>query len=171
MAKAGYHFLRIEIKLYDHKSFRNNGLEHIETLSDLYMNWENLYEFWTCQINKIMLFRPIEISSEMNEQEYLLANLLNSDGFTSKYGENIHTLLSHCKSKSHKGQLSKKSKMHNKIISLINKYGKVGEYGNNQLRVDVALNIIRINKTKREILDVPFLIRNLWNANANSRAV
>ena len=165
MADKGYHFLRIEIKLFDKKAFTNHKLGHITCLSDLYNNWGNLYEFFTFQISKLTIYRPIAISEKMSKKELRLAEFLNGEDFPSDYNAKITELLSQCKSQTAKGLSSAKSRMHNKIKRMIFQYGRKEEYSNIQLRVDVALNLIRICKYKEENLDLPYLIRNLWGAN------
>ena len=165
LADKGYHFLRIEIRLFDKKSFNNHKLGHITCLSDLYNNWGNLYEFFTFQISKLTIYRPIAISEKMSKKELRLAEFLNGEDFASDYNAKITELLSQCKSQTAKGLSSAKSRMHNKIKRIIFQYGRKEEYSNIQLRVDVALNLIRICKYKEENLDLPYLIRNLWGAN------
>ena len=165
LADKGYHFLRIEIKLFDKKAFTNHKLGHITCLSDLYNNWGNLYEFFTFQISKLTIYRPIAISEKMSKKELRLAEFLNGEDFPSDYNAKITELLSQCKSQTAKGLSSAKSRMHNKIKRMIFQYGRKEEYSNIQLRVDVALNLIRICKYKEENLDLPYLIRNLWGAN------
>ena len=165
LADKGYHFLRIEIRLFDKKAFTNHKLGHITCLSDLYNNWGNLYEFFTFQISKLTIYRPIAISEKMSKKELQLAEFLNGEDFASDYNARITELLSQCKSQTAKGLSSAKSRMHNKIKRMIFQYGRKEEYSNIQLRVDVALNLIRICKYKEENLDLPYLIRNLWGAN------
>ena len=165
LADKGYHFLRIEIRLFDKKSFANHKLGHITCLSDLYNNWRDLYVFFTSQISKLTIYRPIAISEKMSKKELRLAEFLNGEDFPSDYNAKITELLSQCKSQTAKGLSSAKSRMHNKIKRMIFQYGRKEEYSNIQLRVDVALNLIRICKYKEENLDLPYLIRNLWGAN------
>lgn len=165
LADKGYHFLRIEIRLFDKKSFANHKLGHITCLSDLYNNWCDLYGFFTSQISKLTIYRPIAISEKMSKKELQLAEFLNGEDFASDYNAKITELLSQCKSQTAKGLSSAKTRMHNKIKRMIFQYGRKEEYSSIQLRVDVALHLIHICKYKEDNLALPYLIRNLWGAN------
>lgn len=161
LANHGYHFLRMEFKLFDHRSFCLHNLGHIENVADIYTNWENLYEFWTYEVSKLLLFTHIDYSKTKDEKEYLLAKFINSIQDIESYGEKLKELLGHCNRRTQKATNTARYKLHKKIISLFDKCRERGEYNKYKLRTDVFLNLLRIQK-KGEDLDMPFLIHNLW---------
>lgn len=161
LANHGYHFLRIEFKLFDHRSFCLHYLEHIENVADIYTNWENLYEFWTYEVSKLLLFSHIDCTKIKDEKEYLLTLFINSIQDIECYREKLKELLGHCNRKTQKSTNTARHKLHKKIISLFDRCGKREEYNKYKLRADVFLNLLRIQK-KGEDLEKSFLIRNLW---------
>lgn len=161
LANHGYHFLRMEFKLFDRRSFRLHNLGHIENVADINTNWENLYEFWTCEVSKLLLFTHIDYCKTKDEKEYLLARFINSIQDIESYGDKLKELLGHCNRKNRQATNAARHKLHKKIISLFDKCRIGGEYNKYKLRTDIALNLMRIQK-KGENLDLPFLIRNLW---------
>ena len=82
MQDKGYHFLRIEFKLYDHNSFKSHQMGHIETVGDLIINFSTLYEFWTWQISNLFLSSSIKFDMQrMTKNEYAIATGIEYRGF------------------------------------------------------------------------------------------
>lgn len=161
LKEKGYHFLRIEFKLFNQKSFNQHEMRHISTIGDLIIHFSNLYEFWTHQINQLIVFSTIEKDMQnMTQQEYLIGLGLNTSGFV-QFVEEYRSL---CKSKTKRGLIEARKKAYKEILDVLKKYGSRKEYGKNSLRVDVAKHLLR--KSKQEEIDLPFLFHNLWGTNA-----
>lgn len=160
LKEKGYHFLRIEFKLFNQKSFNQHEMNHISTIGDLITHYSNLYEFWTYQVNRLVIFSPIEKDMQkMTKNEYLIGLGLNNEGF-EKFVEDYQSL---CKSKTKNGLKAARSKAYKEVLDVLEKYGSRKEYGKNSLRIDIAKHLLR--KSKQEEIDLPFLFRNLWGAN------
>lgn len=160
LKEKGYHFLRIEFKLFNQKSFNQHEMKHISTVGDLIINFSNLYEFWTYQINRLVIFSTIEMDMQnMSKKEDLIGSGLNDEGFVP-FVENYQSL---CKSKTKSGLKVARSKAFKEVLSVLKKYGSRKEYGIKSLRVDIAKHLLR--KSKQERINLPFLFRNLWGAN------
>jgi len=159
LKEKGYHFLRIEFKLFNQKSFNQHEMKHISTVGDLIIHFSNLYEFWTYQVNRLVIFSPIEKDMQkMTKTEYLIGLSLNHEGF-EKFVEDYQNL---CKSKTKNGLKAARSKAYKEVLDVLEKYGSRKEYGKNSLRIDIATHLLR--KSKQEEMDLPFLFRNLWGA-------
>lgn len=157
LEEKGYHFLRIEFKLFYQKSFNQHNMGHISTVGDLIFNFFNLYEFWTHQINRIIVFPTIEKDIQnMTQKEQLIGDGLNHLGF-EKFVEEYQ---SKCKSRTKHGLKSARSKAYKEVLDVLNKFGSKSKYGKDSLRADVARHLLR--KSKQEDVCLPLLFQNLW---------
>ncbi len=162
MQDKGYHFLRIEFKLYDHNSFKSHQMGHIETVGDLIINFSNLYEFWTWQISNLFLAPSIRFDMRrMTKSEYAIATGIEYRGFECFLKE----YLSLCKSKTAKGLKSARSRAKRDVYDVARKYASHEEYGFSSLKKDVARHLML--KSRQEEMDIPFLFRNLWGVNGH----
>lgn len=163
MQDKGYHFLRIEFKLYDHNSFKSHQMGHIETVGDLIINFSTLYEFWTWQISNLFLSSSIKFDMQrMTKNEYAIATGIEYRGFKCFLEE----YLSLCKSKTAKGLKSARSRAKKEVYGVAQKYASHEEYGFSSLKKDVARHLIL--KSRQEEIDIPFLFRNLWGVNGHN---
>ena len=55
LQEKGNYFLRIEFTLLDKQSFEQHDLDFIRTIGDIATNYSVLYEFWTSQIDKVIM--------------------------------------------------------------------------------------------------------------------
>lgn len=154
----GYHFLRIEFKLFNQKSFNQSDMHYISTVGDLIIHYHNLYEFWVSQVNRLVLFSTIEKDIQnMSKNEYLIGVGLNHEGF-EKFVKDYQDL---CKSKTKNGLKSARSKAYKEVINVLDKYSSNQEYGKKSLKVDITKHLL--NKRKQEELDISLLIKKLWS--------
>ena len=157
LEERGYHFLRIEFKLFYQKSFNQHQMSHISTVGDLIIYFSDLYKFWTHQINRIIVFPKIENDFQnMTQREQLIGIGLNHMGF-EKFVEEYQ---SQCKSRTKDGLKAARSKAYKEVLYVLNKYGSKSKYGKNSLRTDIAKHLLR--KSKHEDIYLPILFRDLW---------
>lgn len=157
LKEKGYHFLRIEFKLFNQKSFNQSDMRHISTIGDIIIHFPNLYEFWIYQLSRLVLFSRIENDLQnMTKNEYLIGLGMNHVGF-EKFVEDYQIL---CKSKTEKGLKSARSKAYKEVLDVLEKYGSKKEYNKKFLSIDIAKHLLR--KSKEEEIDIPFLFLNLW---------
>ena len=155
----GIHHLRIEFTLKTHRAFKNSGMDHIRTIGDLINCYSELYNFWTKEISRIVVYNSlkyneIELSEKEKEIVFGLENLGFFDfvdAYQDSYMSNASTL---------KSTKSAKSKAFTSICEILDKYYDKKIYNKYNLRVDVAKYLI--GKSKQFNLDLPVLIRNLW---------
>ena len=138
----GYHFLRLEVCLFDHRSFVRQHLGHIVTLEDLVNNFYELYPLWVREMNNLLIFSTPIITKEMTDKEISMANDINEIGF-------IETFEKYCLeiSNSEKSENAKridKSRTYEAMLGLIEKYGSKDEYNKSQFLKDIAKTLIRI---------------------------
>ena len=157
LEEKGYHFLRIEFKLFYQKSFNQHHMGYISTVGDLIIYFFDLYEFWTHQINRIIVFPTIEMDIQnMTEKEQSIGAGLIDLGF-EKFVEEYQ---SQCKSRTKYGLKSARSKAYKEILDVYKKYGSKSKYGKNSLRADIAKHLL--GKSKQEDICLPLLFHNLW---------
>ena len=153
----GIHHLRIEFTLKTHRAFKNRGMDHIRTIGDLINCYSELYNFWTKEISRIVVYNSLKYNeAELSEKEKEivfedLGFFDFVDAYQDSYMSNASTL---------KSTKSAKSKAFTSICEILDKYYDKKIYNKYNLRVDVAKYLI--GKSKQINLDLPILIRNLW---------
>ena len=159
LEEKGYHFLRLEFKLFNQKSFNQHDMKHIRTVGDLIVHFANLYEFWTNQINRLIVSVQIETDLKvMTQKEFLIKFGINDLGFI-QFVEEYQSLL---KPKTKDSLKVARSKAFKEVLDVLNKYGSKNEYGKNSLRIDVSKHLLR--KGKLEEIYLPLLFKNLWGS-------
>ena len=155
----GIHHLRIEFTMKTHRSFKNRGMDHIRTIGDLIDHYSELYDFWTKEINRIVIcpklkFNEAELSDK--EKEIILGlEELEFFEFVDSYQD--YRMSNATKKDSKK---SAKSDAFKDVRLVLDKYFDRKEYNKFTLRIDIAKYII--GKSKSFQLNLPILIRNLW---------
>ncbi len=155
----GIHHLRIEFTLKTHRAFKNRGMDHIRTIGDLINCYSELYNFWTKEISRIVVYNSLKYNeAELSEKEKEIVFGLEDlgffdfvDAYQDSYMSNASTL---------KSTKSAKSKAFTSICEIQDKYYDKKIYNKYNLKVDVAKYLI--GKSKQFNLDLPILIRNLW---------
>jgi len=159
LQEKGNYFLRIEFTLFDKQSFVQHDLGYINTLGDIDLHYNALFDFWTKQVNKIVMSNIIIFDEAMTPREYQIGLCIATNGFN----DFVHECLKRCKSKTDAGLRTARSKAYKEILEVSNKYSSNQEYNKNSLRVDIAKNLIRISSNDKT-LHLPVLIKNLWGA-------
>ena len=50
----GFHYLRLELRLFDHRSFVRHDVGYIVTLGDLQTHYHDLYRVWVKEMNNLL---------------------------------------------------------------------------------------------------------------------
>lgn len=159
LKSKGIHYLRIELTMKTHRSFKNRGMAHIRTIGDLIDHYSELYEFWTKEINRIVVYNKMKYNKEelsKKEKEIILG--LEEFGFF-EFVENFQDFYI-SKTTTKKSAKSAKSEAFDLVSSVLNKYFDRKEYNKFTLRIDIARYLI--GKSKQFQLNLPVLLRNLW---------
>lgn len=157
LKRKGYHFLRMEFKLYNQKSFKQHHLGYISTIGDLINNFSNLYEFWCAEISDLIICNTLIANDETTKHEFPLIHAINALGFENFKDKYLNL----CKSESIKGLKTARSKAYKEILDVIDKFGSLEEYNKKSLRADIVRTLLRISKND-DALYLPFLMRTLW---------
>lgn len=150
LSKRNYNFLRIEFNMFDKQSFINKGLSHIKTIGDILENYLELYSFWTKEISRIVLLNKLVLSKEMTPTQYIIARVLEIDGFAS-FERNC---LKRAKPKN-------SSRIINEAIKVILDYSNLTKYNTSKFKLDIMKNLKRI-KGKESDLNLELLSKNLF---------
>ena len=155
----GIHHLRIEFTMKTHRSFKNKGMEHIRTVGDLIDHYSELYDFWTKEINRIVIFNKLQYNeADLSSKEKGIILGLKELGFF----EFVDSYQNFCMSTTttSKSAKSAKSDAFKEVRLILDKYFDRKEYNKFSLRIDVAKYLI--GKSKQFKLDLALLIRTLW---------
>ncbi|MDN0050975.1 hypothetical protein QVO10_16645 [Bacteroides gallinaceum] len=155
LSKRNYNFFRIEFNMFDKQSFINKDLSHIKTIGDILENYLELYSFWTKEISRIVLLNKLVLSKEMTPKQYIIARVLEIDGFTS-FERNCL--------KRAKPNIS--SRIINEAIEVIHSFSNPIRYNTNKFKLDILKNLKRINNKEKE-LDIKRLSGNLFYSEDN----
>ena len=136
--------------MFDKQSFINKDLSHIKTIGHILDNYLELYSFWTKEMSRVVLLNKLIMSKEMTPKQYVIARVLEIDGFTS-FERNCL--------KRGKGNVS--SRIINEAIEVIQSFGNPIRYNTNKFKLDIVKNLKRIKK-KEEGLDINRLTQNLF---------
>ena len=141
--------------MFDKQSFINKDLSHIKTIGDILENYLELYSFWTKEISRIVLLNRLVLSKEMTPKQYIIARVLEIDGFTS-FERNCL--------KRAKPNIS--SRIINEAIEVIHSFSNPIRYNTNKFKLDILKNLKRINNKEKE-LDIKRLSGNLFYSEDN----
>lgn len=150
LADKNYNFFRIEFNMLDKQSFINKDLSHIKTIGHILDNYLELYSFWAKEMSRVVLLNKLIMSKEMTPKQYVIARVLEIDGFTS-FERNCL--------KRGKGNVS--SRIINEAIEVIQSFGNPIRYNTNKFKLDIVKNLKRIKK-KEEGLNINRLTQNLF---------
>lgn len=151
LANKNYNFFRIEFNMFDKQSFINKDLSHIKNIGHILDNYLELYNFWTKEMSRVVLLNKLIMSKEMTPKQYVIARVLENDGFTSFEYNCL---------KRGKGNIS--SRIINEAIEVIQCFNNPIKYNTNKFKEDIAKNLKRIKK-KEEGLDINLLTQNLFS--------
>lgn len=155
----GIHHLRIEFTLKTHRAFKNRGMDHIRTIGDLIDHYSELYNFWTKEISRIIVYNSLKYNeTELTEREKEIAFGLEELGFFDFVDSYQELCVS--KTSTYVSAKNAKSDAYTSICKTLDKYYDRKTYNKYNLRVDVAKYLI--GKSKQINLDLPVLLRNLW---------
>lgn len=152
LTDRNYNFFRIEFNMFDKQSFINKDLSHIKNIGHILDNYMELYSFWTKEMSRVILLNKLVMSKEMTPKQYVIARVLDIDGFTS-FERNC--------SKRGKGNAS--SRIINEAIEVIQCFGNPIRYNTNKFKLDILKNLKRI-KGKERSLDINILTQNLFSS-------
>lgn len=157
LAKRGYHFLRIEIRLPNQKSFKHLHFNQIKYFGDILSYWKELYFLWVSEMKELIYYSGIKLSKEMDVNEYKTADMLQN----SSYYSVMKNIEKYCRSKTSKGLKSKRHKERKLVKSVIEKYGNRKSYNAYTLKSDIAKTLLLIRR--KENINLLFLCKTLWN--------
>lgn len=155
LANRNYNFFRIEFNMFDKQSFVNKDLSHIKTIGHILNNYLELYNFWTKEMSRVVLLNKLIMSKEMTPKQYIIARVLEIDGFTS-FERNCL--------KRGKGNVS--SRIINEAIEVIQCFDNPIRYNTNKFKQDILKNLKRI-KGKEDGLDINLLTKELFTPSDN----
>lgn len=162
----GIHYLRIEFSMKTHRAFKNRGMDHIRTVGDLIEHYSELYDFWTKEINRIVVYNKLQYKeAELSNKEKEIILGLEEFGYFDFVGSYQDSCIS--RTTTSKSSKSAKSDAFRDVRSVLDKYFNRKEYNKFTLRIDVAKYLI--GKSKWFQLDLPPLIRNLWGIPPNNK--
>ena len=150
LSDRNYNFFRVEFNMFDKQSFINKDLSHIKTIGHILNNYLELYSFWAKEMSRVVLLNKLVMSKEMTPKQYVIARVLDIDGFTS-FERNCL--------KRGKGNVS--SRIINEALEVIHCFSNPIRYNTNKFKLDILKNLKRI-KGKEEGLDIKLLTENLF---------
>lgn len=159
LSSKGHHYIRMEVKMKDQKSFSNHKLR-IATLGDLVDSFGSLYEIWTKEMNKVLIFSTPILSDEMDKRDFLIAFNLRKDNFEELVNE--YCKISAKNTKTDKAKYSARSTAYKEILSVLTKYGSKNEYNQATFKKDIAKSLVRISKND-DTLRLSHLFSLLWH--------
>lgn len=164
LKSKGFHLLRIEFTLKNHRAVRNAKMGHIKTMGDLIDNYSDLYDFWTREVRRIVIYNRLKYKEEeLTKKEKEIVDGLEALDFFSFVEDYQNTCMS--RTSTSKSAKSAKSDAFNSILKVLNKYYDNKEYHHINFRVDAVKYLIR--KSKRNKLNLPPLIYNLLGKASN----
>ncbi len=149
LSEVGVYFLRVEFNLFDNQSFINKGLMKIKTVGDIVDNFFDLYDFWTQEISRIVLLNKLVMSKNMTPKQYLIARVLEIDGYES--------FELSCIKRSEKNA---RSRIINEALEVIATYNDLKKYNTKKFKLDIFKSLKRIKKREKE-LDINLMLQNL----------
>lgn len=150
LADKDYTFFRIEFDMFDKQSFINKDMAHVKTIGDILDNYLHLYTFWTKELSRVILLNKLVMSKEMTSKQYIIARVLEVDGFVS--------FEVNCLKRS---TASARSRLLNEALEVISQFSSLQKYNTNKFKVDILKNLRRMQK-KEENLDLNGLSKILF---------
>lgn len=145
-----YTFFRIEFDMFDKQSFINKDMSYVKTIGDILDNYLDLYSFWVKEISRIVLLNKLTMSKDMTSKQYMIARILEIDGFVSF---EVNCL------KRGKGNI--RSRLLNEALEVISQFSSLRKYNANKFKMDILKNLKRIGK-KEENLNIEDLVKILF---------
>jgi len=150
LSDRNYNFFRLEFNMFDKQSFINRDMGHIKTIGDILDNYLELYSFWVKEISRIVLLNRLVMSKDMTPKEYMLARVLEIDGFVSFEANCLK-----------RGTGNARSRLLNEALAVIAKFSNLRKYNANKFKVDILKNLRRIGD-KEENLNIDALAKILF---------
>lgn len=150
LSDRNYNFFRIEFDMFDKQSFINKDMAHVRTIGDILDNFIALYSFWIKEISRVVLLNRLVMSKDMTPKEYMLARVLEIDGFVSFEANCLK-----------RGTGNARSRLLNEALAVIAKFSNLRKYNANKFKVDILKNLRRIGK-KEGNLNVDALAKILF---------
>ncbi len=150
LSDRNYNFFRIEFDMFDKQSFINKDMAHVKTIGDILDNYLALYSFWVKEISRVVLLNKLVMSKDMTPKQYMIARVLEIDGFVS--------FESNCLKR---GKGNVRSRLLNEALEVIAQFSNLRKYDVNKFKVDILKNLRRIGK-KEENLNVDALAKILF---------
>ena len=149
LSRRGVYLLRVEIEMFYKRSFINYGFREINTLNDIYENWENLFALMVREYSKIKLINQPELSNRMTPKELSLAKtIIKLKDFQKGIEEYAIE----------NGQPIKRIERDG--YSLLDRYSSGRTYSIRSFRKDIARHLIKIHR--KEKLPLSKLFHLLW---------
>lgn len=155
----GFHYLRLELRLFDHRSFVRHDVGYIVTLGDLQTHYHDLYRVWVKEMNNLTIFSSPVITSNIKGKAADIANDLNEIGFIETLEKYYNDIAN--QSKSDGAKSFDKSRTLNIIRALVDRYGSKDEYNKAQFRKDIARALVKISRCDAQI-NLSLLFKLLW---------
>jgi len=152
LSDRNYNFFRIEFDMFDKQSFINKDMAHVRTIGDILDNYLALYSFWVKEISRVVLLNKLVMSKDMTPKQYMIARVLEIDGFVS--------FESNCLKR---GTGNVRSRLLNEALEVIAQFSNLRKYDVNKFKVDILKNLRRIGK-KEGNLNVDTLAKILFKA-------
>ncbi|WP_026627041.1 hypothetical protein [Dysgonomonas capnocytophagoides] len=152
LSDRNYNFFRMEFDMFDKQSFENKDMVQMKTIGDILDNYLGLYSFWVKEISRVILLNRLVISKDMTPREYILARVLEIDGFVSFEANCLK-----------RGTGNARSRLLNEALAVIAKFSNLRKYNANKFKVDILKNLRRIGK-KEENLNVDALAKILFKS-------
>ena len=150
LSDRNYNFFRLEFDMFDKQSFINKDMGHIKTIGNILDNYLELYSFWVKEISRVVLLNRLVMSKDMTPKQYMIARVLEIDGFVSFEANCLK-----------RGKGNARSRLLNEALEVIAQFSSLRKYNANKFKADILKNLRRIWK-KEENLDVDTLAKILF---------
>lgn len=150
LSDRNYNFFRLEFDMFDKQSFVNKDMGHIKTIGNILDNYLELYSFWVKEISRVVLLNRLVMSKDMTPKQYMIARVLEIDGFVSFEANCLK-----------RGKGNARSRLLNEALEVIAQFSSLRKYNANKFKADILKNLRRIWK-KEENLDVDTLAKILF---------
>jgi hypothetical protein len=140
LSGRNYNFFRIEFDMFDKQSFTNKDMAHIRTIGDILDNYLGLYSFWVKEISKVVLLNRLVMSNNMTPKEYMIARVLEIDGFVSFENNCLK-----------RGKGNTRSRLLNEALAVIANFSNLRKYNVNKFKADILKNLRRIGQKEKNL--------------------
>jgi len=141
LRKHNVHFARLEFTLYNKSSRDVNLIRHIEKIGHLVEYYHDLWSYWKKEAKRLIVESRVDVkTNSIKRKDAVLGMWLNRMGYIwlEKY------LLGNAKSKTHRGLISKKSRIRGNLIKFMKKYSCSNSYSKESFLADLNTHILRI---------------------------